>query len=100
MISFGLSHWCSGSARRDFINRGYRRFRHPVNFRIERNDRLYIAKVMYGFIDHESVKMKIVIIDVLYGRLKWRARPHTPALDVAVTDSISETLVAFKQLPV
>jgi len=70
-----------------------RHCRHVVNFRIEQNDRLYIAKEMDGFMDHELVKIAILIIDVLCGRLKWRARHHTPALVVAVTDRINEAVV-------
>jgi len=76
-----------------------RHCRHLVNFMIEQNDRLYIAKVLDGFMDHEPVKISISIIDVLRGRLKWRARHHTPALIAAVTDNINEVVVALEQLP-
>ncbi len=34
-----------------------RHCRHLVNFRIEPNDRLYIAKEFDGFMDHEPVKI-------------------------------------------
>ena len=34
-----------------------RHCRHLVNFLITQNDRLYIAKVLDGFMDHEPVKM-------------------------------------------
>jgi hypothetical protein len=67
-----------------------------VNFRIEQNDHLYIGKEMDGSVDHDPVKIKNSITDVLCGRLKWRARHHTPALVVAVTDSINEGVVALK----
>ena len=70
-----------------------RHCRHLVNFRIKKNDRLYIAKVLDGFMDHEPVKILILITDVLCGRLKWRARHHTPASASAVTDSINEAVV-------
>jgi hypothetical protein len=76
-----------------------RHCRHLVNFRIEQNDRLYIAKELDGFMDHEPIKITILIIDVLFNILKWRARHHTPALAVAVTDSIIEVVVALEQLP-
>ena len=66
-----------------------------VNFRIEQNDRLHIAKELDGFMYHEPInKATILIADVLCGRLKWRARHHSPALVVAVTDSINEAIVA------
>ena len=65
-----------------------RHCRHVVHFRIEHNDRLYIAKELDGFMDHEPIKIIIVVIDVLCGGLKWRARHHTPALGTAVTYSI------------
>ena len=54
---------------------------------------------MDGFRDQESVKQTILNTDFLCGRLKWRVRHHTPALIVAVTDIISETVVALEQLP-
>ena len=69
-----------------------------VNFRIEQNDRLYIAKVLDGFMDHALVKLSILIIDVLYGRHEWRTRHHTLAFDVAVTDDINEAAIALDQL--
>ena len=59
-----------------------RHCRHLVNFRIKQNDRLYIAKELDGFMDHDPVKIAILITNVLCGRLKWRARHHTPALVV------------------
>ena len=40
-----------------------------------------------------------MITNVLFSRLKWRARHHTPALVVAVTDNINEVVVALGQLP-
>jgi hypothetical protein len=49
--------------------------------------------------DHEPFKISILIIDVLCGILKWRARHHTPALVAAVTDSTNEGVVALQQLP-
>jgi hypothetical protein len=71
-----------------------------VNFRIEQNDRLHIAKELDGFMYHEPInKATILIADVLCGRLKWIARHHTPALAVAVTDSMNEVVVALEQLP-
>jgi hypothetical protein len=73
-----------------------RHCRHPVNFRIEQNNHLYIAKVLDGFMDHEQVKLSFFISDVLCGRLKWRALHHTPVLVVAVADSINEVVVALE----
>jgi hypothetical protein len=76
-----------------------RHCRHHVNFRIEQKYRLYIAKVLDGFMDNELVKIRTLITDVLCGRLKRRARHHARALDVAVTDNINEDVVALEQLP-
>jgi hypothetical protein len=76
-----------------------RHCRDLVNFRIEHNDRLYIAKDLDGFMDHEPDKIAIFISDVLFSKLKWRDRHHTPALVVVVTDSINEVVVALEQLP-
>jgi hypothetical protein len=47
-----------------------RHCRHMVNFRIEQNDRLHIAKELNGFLDNEPVKITILITDILCGRLK------------------------------
>jgi hypothetical protein len=49
--------------------------------------------------DHEPIKITILITGVLCGRFKWRARHHTPVLAVAVTDSINEAVVALENLP-
>jgi hypothetical protein len=50
--------------------------------------------------DHELVKISFFITNVLRGRLnKWRPRHHTPALHVAVNDSINEVEVALEKLP-
>jgi hypothetical protein len=77
-----------------------RHCRHLVNnFRIEQNDRLYIAKELDEFMDHEPAKITILITNILFNRLKWRARHHTPALAVAVTDNINEAVIALEQLP-
>ena len=48
-------------------------------FRIEQNDRLYIAKELDGFMDHEPIKIINLITNILFNGLKWRARHHTPA---------------------
>jgi hypothetical protein len=73
-----------------------RHCRHLVNFCIKQNDRLYIAKERDGFMEHEPIKITIFITDVLFNRLKWRARHHTPALAVAVTDNINEAVLEFE----
>ena len=83
----------------NWITAATRHCGHLVNFRIEQNDRLYIAKVLDGFMNHEPVKITILIVDVLCGRLKWRARHHIPALVVAVIDCINEVVVALEKLP-
>jgi hypothetical protein len=46
--------------------------------------------------DHEPIKITIFITDIIFNRLKWRARHHTPALAVVVTDSINEVVVALE----
>jgi hypothetical protein len=79
----------------NLIAAAIRHCRHLVNFRIEQNDRLYIAKELDGFMDHESIIITILTTGVLCRRLKWRARHHNPALVVPVTDSINEAIVAL-----
>ena len=69
---------------------------HLVNFCIGQNDRLYIVKELDGFMDHEPIKITIFITNVLFNRLKWRARHRTPALVVAVTDNINKVVVALR----
>jgi len=59
----------------------------------------YIYQRLGWIYGSRTSKIKIFIIDDLCGRLKWRSRHHTPALIVAVTDSISEDVVALEQLP-
>ena len=76
-----------------------RHCRHLVNFRIDPNVRLDLAKVLDGFMDHEPVKITFSITIVLCGRLKWRARQHTPEMVVSVTGSINEFVGALEQLP-
>ena len=50
--------------------------------------------------DHEPLKISILITDVLRGRLKWRAHcHHNRALVVAVADNINEVVVALEQIP-
>ena len=46
-----------------------------------------------------QLKLLFFFKDVLFGRLKWRAHHHIPALAVAVTDNINEDVVALQQLP-
>ena len=76
-----------------------RHCRHMVNFRIEQNDHLYTVTELDGFMDHEPFKIATFITDVLFGRLKWRARHHTPAFYIVVADNINEVVVALEQLP-
>ena len=73
-----------------------RHCRHLVNFCFAQNDRFYLIKTIVGFMDHEHVKRSVLIIDVIFNRFKWRARHHTPALAVVVTDSMNEALVALE----
>ena len=75
-----------------------RHCRHLTNFRIEQNDRLYIAQELDGFMDPEPVKISFFVTDVLCDRLKWGAFHHTLALVVAVTDNIDEAIVALERL--
>ena len=49
--------------------------------------------------DYEPATISILIIDVLCGKLMWRARHHTLALVVTVTDNINEVVVALEQPP-
>jgi hypothetical protein len=45
-------------------------YRHMVSCRIKTNDRLYLAKVLISFMNHEPVKIPINDIDVLFRDLK------------------------------
>jgi hypothetical protein len=44
--------------------------RHLVNFRFPHNNRLYLAKVFNGFLDHEPVKISIYAIDIICSNFK------------------------------
>jgi len=57
-----------------------------------------MANELDGFMDHEPIKVNIFITDVLCNRIKSRARHHTPALNVAVTNNINEVVLALEQL--
>jgi hypothetical protein len=47
-----------------------RHCRRLVNFRLKPNQRLYLTKVVNGFIDHEPVKISIFVIDILFNHLR------------------------------
>ena len=49
--------------------------------------------------DHEPIKIIVLIIDIICSELKWSARHHTPAMVVAGTDSLNEVIVELEQLP-
>ena len=50
--------------------------------------------------EHEPIKISFSFTDVLFINIpKWRARHHTAALAVNVTDRINEAVVALEQLP-
>ena len=49
--------------------------------------------------DHEPIKITIVSTGVLFNILKQRARHHTLALAVAVTDNINEVAATLERLP-
>jgi hypothetical protein len=77
---------------------GIRHCRHLVNFHLARTDRLYLARVLNGFVDHEPIAISIDIIEIAFAIVEWRGRHHTHALDVSVTDNMNEAVVTLEQL--
>ena len=61
--------------------------------------RLYLAKVLHGLMDHDSVKISIYDIDVFFSKFKWRDRHSVPVLALLVTDHSNETVDTLKNLP-
>ena len=71
---------------------------HVVNFRFNtQNYRLYLAKVLNQFMNHEPVKLSF-FTGVLFCNFKWRARHHTPALAVVAIDKINEEVTTLRNL--
>ncbi len=48
-----------------------RHCRHLVNYCVKPNDRLYLTKVLSGFMNPEPVKIPIYVTDVLTMELRW-----------------------------
>jgi len=52
--------------------------------------RLYLATVIRGLIDHETVKISIYVIDGFYKDLRWRARHHIPRTATLNADLLND----------
>ena len=76
-----------------------RHCRRLVHFRLKPNHRLYLAKVINGLINHESVKISIYVIDVFYKDLRWRARNHTPRMATQIVDHLNDIEVSYEEQP-
>ncbi len=77
-----------------------RHCRHLVNLLVQPNNRLYLAKVLNCFMNHEAIKISMYyVIDILSFDFKWRARHHTPVLVVKVADNINEVVATLEGFP-
>ena len=76
-----------------------RHCRRLVHFRLKPNHRLYLAKVINGLINYESVKIFIYVIDVFYKDLRWRARNHTPRMATQIVDHLNDIEVSYEEQP-
>ena len=76
-----------------------RHCRHLANYCVKPNDRLYLTKVLNGFINHEPVKISIFVTDVLSRDLRWRGRHCTPAMPLRVVDHLNAIEQSYEGLP-
>ena len=72
-----------------------RHCRRLVEFCPRPNQRLYLAKVINGLVDHEPVKISIYVIDVLYKDLCRRSRDHTPRMATLTVDHLNEFVASY-----
>ena len=76
-----------------------RHCRRLVDFRIKPSHRLYLAKVINVFVDHEPVKISIYVVDVLYKDLRWRARHHTPSMATITVAHLNDIEASYEGQP-
>jgi len=73
-----------------------RHCRRLVDFHLRPNHQLYLAKVIYGLVNHEPVKTSIYVVDVLYKDLCWRARHHTPRMATLTVDHLNDIEASYE----
>ncbi len=64
--------------------------RHLVNYRVRPNDRLYLANVLNGFMNHEPVTIYIYVTNVLERDLRWRNRHNTLAMAIQCVEHMDK----------
>jgi hypothetical protein len=76
-----------------------RHCRRLVDFRLRPNHRLYLAKVINGFVNNEPVKISIYVVDIIYKDLCWRARQHTPRMATLTIDHLNDIEASYEGHP-
>ena len=67
-----------------------------VDFRLEPSHRLYLARVINGLAYHESVKISIYVMNVLYKDLRWRTRQHTHRMTTIIVDHLNDIETSYE----
>ncbi len=81
------------------VGSAIRHCRHLVNYRVRPNDRLYLAKMLNGFMNHEPVKIYIHVTNVLERDFRWRGRHNTRAMAKKVVDHLNQIEQSYAGLP-
>jgi hypothetical protein len=76
-----------------------RHCRRLVDFCPMPSQRLYLAKVINGLVNHGPVKISIYVIYVLYKDRCWRARHHTPRMATLTVDHLNEIEASYEGQP-
>ena len=72
---------------------------HLVDFCRKPNHRLYLTKVIHGFLDYEPVKISICVIDIFCKDLRWRARHHTPRMATQTLAHLNDIGASYEGQP-
>ena len=79
-----------------------RQCRHLVDFCFFHNERVCLAKVLNGLMDHDPIKISIYVINIRFSKCTWRARHHDRVLATVVpiilTGSLTHTLENLPRL--
>ncbi len=67
-----------------------RHCRHLVNYCVKPNDRLYLTKVLSGFMNYERVKISINVTNILSRDLWWRGHHSTRAMTIHVVEHLNQ----------
>ena len=70
-----------------------------VDFCSKHNHRLYLAKVIHGFVDHEPVKICIYVIDGFYKDLPWKARHHALRIATHTVHHLNDIELSYEGQP-